>query len=196
LPRTVLAWRFTALYVGVATLFFSGALALGGRNFLFPLLVAAPLTCVQLFYDLQGRSRTLVAEVTGAIATGAIAAAIALAAGWNRPLAFGLWAVLFARTAPAILYVRARLKIVRGKTAPVFVVIAAHVLSVTLVLALAKSGFIPMLAVAALAILCVRAMLGLLRRNPLITPKQIGFQEIGYGAITVYAVALGHAIGW
>jgi hypothetical protein len=149
-----------------------------------------------LFYDLQCRGRALVAEATGAMATGAIAAAIALAAGWSRPLAFGLWAVLFARTAPAILYVRARLKIVRGKTAPVFLVIAAHVLSITLVLALAKSGFIPMLAVAALAILCLRATLGLLRGSSLARPKQIGLQEIGYGAMTVYAVALGHAIGW
>jgi len=43
-------------------------------------------------------------------------------------------------------------------------------------------------------ILTVRAVAGF--RNSGITPTQLGFSEIGFGAITVLAVVFGNLLGW
>src|SRR5512132_3558337 len=86
-PRTNLAERFAILYVVIAALGLAVAITAARGNFLLPLLIAAPFTIIQLFYDSSGRSRTLIPELAGSISIGASATAIALAGGWPRPAA-------------------------------------------------------------------------------------------------------------
>src|SRR6266508_6035942 len=58
--RMVLAARFAILYVSIATLALAFAIKIGGAGSLLPLLLAAPIAFIQLFYDSVGRSRTLI----------------------------------------------------------------------------------------------------------------------------------------
>ena len=194
--RTALAERFAILYFVMATLGLAVAITSGGGAFLLPLLFAAPIAVVQLFYDSMGRSRALIAELTGAISTGAVATAIAIAGGWPLPMAFGLWAILAARTVPTILYLRARLRLLHRKPASMRVVIIVHLLAILAVIGLARARMSPFLAVVALVILLVRAMMGFSRSGRGVTAKKLGLCELGFGAMTVFAVFLGHVVGW
>ncbi len=194
--RTALAERFAILYFVMAILGLAVAITSGGGAFLLPLLFAAPIAVVQLFYDSMGRSRALIAELTGAISTGAVATAIAIAGGWPLPMAFGLWAILAARTVPTILYLRARLRLLHRKPASMRVVIIVHLLAILVVIGLARARMSPFLAVVALVILLVRAMMGFSRSGRGVTAKKLGLCELGFGAMTVFAVFLGHVVGW
>lgn len=194
--RTALAERFAILYFVMATLGLAVAITSGGGAFLLPLLFAAPIVVVQLFYDSMGRSRALIAELTGAISTGAVATAIAIAGGWPLPMAFGLWAILAARSVPTILYLRARLRLLHRKPASARVVIIVHLLAMLVVIGLARARMAPFLAVVALVILLLRAMMGFSRPGRGVTAKKLGLGELGFGAMTVFAVFLGHVVGW
>lgn len=195
-PRTALAERFAILYGVIATLSLVIAIKTAGGGLLLPLLFAAPFTIVQLFRDAQGRSRTLVAEMAGSISIGAIAPAIALASGWPPPAAFGLWFILVARTVPTILYLRARLRLLHRKSTWPPGVILAHLLATLVVIGLAGAGVLPLLAIAASVILLLRAVIGFSESGKPVTARKLGLRELGFGAMTVFAVILGHTVGW
>lgn len=193
-PRTAAAERFAALYGTIAAASFAGSVALAPSNsFLLPLAFAAPLAFVQLAYDFAGRSRALLPEVSGATALAAVAAASALADGWALAPALGLWAVLAARVAPTMLYVRARLTLLHGKPANAWPVVAAHAAAAVCVFALAWAGVVPWLAFAALVLLSARAVHGFNERAP-VTARRIGVRELAYGVTTVTAVIAGHLL--
>jgi hypothetical protein len=182
-------------YVCIATLGLAVAIKTAGVGFLLPLLFAAPIAIMQLFYDSLGRSRALMAELAGSISIGAVATAIAIAGGWPRPAAFGLWVILAARTVPTILYLRSRLRVHRKSASP-RVVIIVHLLAILIVFGLARAGVVPFLAVAALVILLLRAVIGFSESGKRVTAKKLGLRELGFGAMTVFAVVLGHVVGW
>ena len=191
-PRTPVAVRFVLLYGGVAALGLLAAFktAVSGE-FLLPLILAAPLASIQLFYDARGRGRELPPEVTGSIAMASVAASIALAGGWSRPTAFGLWLILAARVVPTLLFVRARLRQLHGRTARSAPVLLAHAIALAVVLASVLANVVPALAVAAFLVLLLRAFYGFSERT-VITAKRIGVRELVFGAMTVLAAALGH----
>lgn len=195
LARTPAAERFTLLYGAAALAGLLAALAAAPDcRFLLPLALAAPLAASQLFYDATGRSRALLPELAGSTGMAAAAAAIALAGGAPVALALGLWAVLAARVVPTILYVRARLSKLHGKgesAAPGF---AAHALALAAVSCLAWAGVVPAAAAFVMAVLLARAAYGTARRWPS-TARGLGFSEIAFGALTVFAVAAGHRLG-
>jgi hypothetical protein len=194
-PRTALAERFATLYVLVATAGLLFALVTAdGYSFLLPLLLAAPLAAVQLFYDARGDSRALWPELAGATALAGVATSIALAGGWSNAPAYGLWAVLAARTVPAILYVRTRLQRLHGKRASGAPVVAEHATALAVIAALAWAAVVPVSAFVALAVLLLRAVHGLAKDNQRVTGKRIGIREIVFGALTVTLVAIGHGL--
>jgi hypothetical protein len=194
--RTALAVRFAILYFVIAALGLSVAIKTGGAAFLLPLLFAAPIVIGQLYYDSMGRSRALIAELGGSISIGAVATAIAIAGGWPSPAAFGLWVILAARSVPTILYLRARLRLLHRKSASPRAVIIAHLLAILIVIGLARAGVAPLLVVFAMVILFLRALLGFSKSGKRVTAKKLGLRELGFGAMTVFAVVLGHSVGW
>ena len=191
-----LARRFAVLYFVIATLALALAIKIGGGGLLLPLIFAAPIVLIQLFYDSLGRSRVLVAELAGSISTGALATAIALAGNWPRPAAFGLWAILVLRNVPTILYLRARLRLLRHKPASPLIAIVAHIVAILIVIVLAWASVVPFLAVAAVVILFLRSLIGFLRFDREVTAKKLGLRELCFGAITVFIVVLGHFMWW
>lgn len=191
--RTPIAERFVLLYTMLAALDLLAAIkTTASYEFLLPLLLAAPFALIQVGYDAMSRSRALLPELAGSTAMAAIASSIAFAAGWPRPIAFALWAVLAARVVPTILYVRARLKMLHGQQAAPATALIIHTLALTVVLAFAWAKLTSALSVVALIILLARALYGFAGDDRAASAKQIGICELGFGAMTVVAVALGH----
>jgi hypothetical protein len=153
--------------------------------------LAAPLGALALAFDLSRRSRALAAELSGALAIGATAAAIALAGMWSLAPALGLWGVMAARSASSIAYVRARLRLERGEPAHRAAALAAQMVAVLAVTALAVARLAPWLAVAAFGVLGLRAALGLSPWRIRMKTWQLGLTEIGFGALVVAAVVGG-----
>lgn len=195
-PRTAYAQRFAALYTIIGIFGLALAVKTGGTAFLLPLLLAVPLGSVQLFHDAKNRSRALIAELAGSTATASLVSAILLAGGWPPIAAYGLWLILAARNVPTILYVRTKLKVLHRQAASRWPAIIAHLLAITIAIGLAWVGAAPLLAFVALAILLVRAVIGLSDYTRQMTAKKVGRSEVGFGLLTVFAVFLGHLLQW
>lgn len=194
--RTPFAMRFVILYVGSAIIFIALALNTAGTALLLPLVIATPFAVLQLYFDSTRRSRALIPELAGAISTGAMATAIALSGGWPRSMAFVLWLILTAQTIPTIIYVRARLALLHGRSPSKSVVIAAHLLAMFVVMVLSSAKVAPFLAVVAVVMLLIRALIGFSRSDRNATAKQLGLGELAFGSVTIILIAVGYALGW
>lgn len=168
--------------VGLATL-------LAGWAWWIPVLVAAPMIVVELWYDARSRSRRLVPELFGAIGVAASVASIAVAGGADWELAAGAWAVLAARAIGSIPFVRAQIgflrrgvpgtrSVVLAQTASVVVGVAAVLLDARL----AVGGG----AIVALALFQLLAA----RRRPT-SVKVLGITQMALGFALVFATGLG-----
>jgi len=193
-PRTAVAVRFLLLYGGIASAgLLAAAATAASYAFLLPLVAAAPLASVQLFFDAKGNSRALLPELAGSFGLAAVAAAVAGADGWPPSASLVLWGVLAARVAPSILYVRARLARLHGETPSTLPTMVAHVAALAFVSLLAWGGGAPVLAPVAFVVLLVRAGVGLAARGG--TAVRVGVAEIVYGLLTVLCVAAGYRLG-
>jgi len=191
-PRTALAEGFFAGYAGLGALLLAGAFALAPAPFWPALAAAAPIGLVALAFDARGRSREALPELSGAIALGASAAAIALAGGAPAGVAWGAWALLALRAITSVLYVRARIRLDRGLPAGAGVVLAGHAAALAAATALARTAWAPWLATAAFLVLLARAAWGLSPRRRRVRPQVLGFQELGYGLLTLTLLAVGY----
>jgi hypothetical protein len=194
-PRTALAERVFAAYAALALGLLAAALTLSPSPFWLPLLASAPAGLVALAYDASARSREALPEVAGAVALGASATAIALAGGAPASVAWGAWALLALRSVASVLYVRARIRLDRGREAGPALVLAAHAAALAAAAALARSGAGPWLAVLAFAVLLLRCAAGLSPLRRPVRPQVLGFQELGYGLLTLLLLAAGYRMG-
>jgi hypothetical protein len=195
-PRTQWAERFVVVYAAVAVVAMLMAIVATNYPFWKPLLVAIPLAIIQIWFDIQNRSRDIVAEIAGAIAVGAVVAMIALADGWQSDAAFALWGILIARIVGTILYVRARLRLERGELPDIFLSHITHILGLMSVIMLTLADLVPMLAIVALSLLLARSLYGLSKyRRPTPRAAIIGIQEVVFGIITIVLVGVGYSAG-
>jgi len=191
-PRTALAWRFVVGYGALlAAALAAAGWAAGTLAPLGPALLAAPLVGLQLAYDARQRGRELLPEAAGALALGALVAVVALAGGVGAGPALGLWALLAARTLPSILYVRARLRLERGRAAERAPTWAAHGAALLAVAAATLLTPLPWWVAAPYAALGLRAVLGLSRFRVPAPAKVVGFRELAYGASVALVVGIG-----
>lgn len=196
-PRTRYAAAFAGAYSGVAALLLVAAISLAANAaWLIPLLVAAPLALVQLAFDVQHQSRRLLPELAGACALGALASSVALAGGWPTAPAWALWGLLAARSLPAILYVRTRLRLERGETLSPLPTWLSHLGALVAALIFITAGLVPWLSLVAFTVLLARAALGISRWRKSAKAKSIGFRELGFGLLTVAILAAGYALSW
>jgi hypothetical protein len=191
-PRTHVAERAFAVLAIVA----AGSLAAAVRLAPAPVMLwavaaAMPLGAAALAMDLGKRSREAAGELSGALALGAVATAIALAGGWAAAPAFALWGVLAARTVPTILFVRARLRLEKGQPAGIAAALVAHAVAIAFVALLAMRGLAPRLVVGAMALLLARAAWGLSPWRPRLKVWQLGVVEIAMGLVVVLSMAMG-----
>ena len=191
-PRMTLALRFVALY-GLLTF---GGLLVGvwqaGWRPLWPLLAALPFGLIFFLYDSQNRSRSWQAELAGPVAFSATATIIALAAGWAVGPALALWFVLVARAVPSILYVRARIRLDRGRPHQPAIAIGTHGVALAIVVWLVWVDWLPWLTLSVFVLLLARAIWGLSHYRRPVPIKVIGFSELGWGLLLVLVVILGY----
>lgn len=193
-PRTRLARRVAVGYALAWLAGLAAAWALAGDlAWMVPALLALPLAAAQLSYDARNRARELVPEAAGAVAMGALAACIAVAAGWALAPALALWGLLALRAVPAIVYVRARLRLERdtpGSPVPTW---ALHAAALAVGVFAWAAGWLAWPVVLAYALLAARAAWGLSPWRRPVAAKVVGFGELGYGVATVLLLAAGVA---
>lgn len=189
--RTRVAARFALLYGAVAVVAGLAAVWVAGWRPLLPAVAALPLLAIFLIYS-QRPGRSWQAELAAPVAFSAISTAIALADGWAVAPALALWAVMAARSVPAILFVRARLRLDKGKPARPAAAIAVHGLAIVAILPLVWAGLLPWTSILALVVLLGRAIWLLAPWRWRCTVKQLGFLETGFGLLTVLLIAAGY----
>jgi hypothetical protein len=194
-PRTAAAERAFAAVAVAGALALAGALLLARGAVLVPLGLAAPIAALALAADLSQRSRELAAEIAGALALAAVAAAIPLAAGHALAPALGLWGMLAARVATSVPFVRARLRLDRGQPAPVAAALAAQAAGLVAVGGLVRSGVLGGPALAAMAVLALRAAFGLSPWRPRMSIPRFGVTEVVFGLIVVALTGVGAHLG-
>jgi hypothetical protein len=188
LTRTTVAARVAAveLFVLVALVMVA---ALGAdARFWWPLLVAAPLVAIELWFDMRSRSRRLLPELAGTVGIGSVAAAIALADGNEIALALGLWVVVAARAAAAIPYARTQVFRTRGRPYQLWHSDLAQALAV---LAVTFGWLVDAVQLAAAIAIAVVAVfnVGAVRAAPR-PAKIIGFQQMSFGVAVVIVTAI------
>ncbi|RMD83179.1 MAG: prenyltransferase [Candidatus Dadabacteria bacterium] len=189
--RMPVALRFIALYGAVAVLAAAAALLLVGLAPLAPTLAVSPLVLVFLAYDLRNQSRSWQPEVAGSVFFASVAASIARAGNWPLGPALALSAALALRASAAVAYVRARIRLERGRPASRLGPLLAHLGALAAAAALVAYRLLPGLALVAFGVLGARAAVGLSSWRRPITTTRLGFTEMGYGALTVAAIAAG-----
>jgi hypothetical protein len=194
-PRTALAERLFLVEALVSAAAVFGALLLAGASFLPALVAGAPFALAALAGDASGRSREAFAEVAGAVALCASAAAIVLAGGLGWGVAFSASALLALRALGSVLYVRARIRLDRGVAAAPGRVVLLHAAALAASVLLALAGYAPWLGVAAFVVLFARASWGVSRSRAPIRPQRLGFQELASGVLTLALLALGYRAG-
>lgn len=190
-PRTVLAERFALGYGIVALVAFSAAWFTSAYPFWLPLLLAAPLAAVQLRFDILKLSRALAAELCGAAAISATAAALALAGGWTPIPALLLWLLLALQSTTAIVYVGIRLRLARGAPARRAPALLLHLGALVLVGGLLWSGLIGWPVLASFVLLTLRCCIGLMPRSLRTPTPLVGLQELGWSLLMVIGIRLG-----
>jgi hypothetical protein len=192
--RTRLAKRYMLIYGAIAVAGSILAFALAGWRPFVPFLLAAPLLILFMYYD-QRPGRFWQAELSAPAAFAAVVAAITLAGGLTWLPALALWGFMIARSVPAVLFIRARLRLDKGKSAgqgdSIPGAILAHVLAIAGVTGLVLPGWLPWTAALAAVVLLGRAIWGLSAYRWRSSVKALGFLETGFGILAVIIVALG-----
>jgi len=189
LARTRMAGRVATVEVAALAVLGAIAVALGDRSFAWPLLLAAPLVAVELWYDVRSRSRRLIPELAGTVGVASVAAAIVLAAGSPDRLAAGLWCVAAARAIAAVAFVRVQLR--RSKAQP-------HTLWLSdgfqlLAVAAVAAGWL-LDAISAAGVIAIGALAlvhAALVRRPVPAVPILGSQQVVLGLAVVLTAGLG-----
>lgn len=194
--RTSMALQIGTGYILLALVGTLAALLLAGPIILLPLPLTSPLAVLLLIGVFRNQGRGLWAELAGASALAGTAASIALAGGASIATALMLWVILLGRNVPSVLFIRARLRLDRGKPAALTGVVIANVVAVMVGVALVMLGYAPVLAVVALALLMLRALYGISPFRKPLHVRTMGFLEMGFGLLTALLLGVGTAAGW
>jgi hypothetical protein len=184
--RTAICAWLALAYAGASAIALFAAVTMSGARVLLPLAAGALLALIQFALDLRQRGRSFVAEICGACATATTAAAIAVASqrSWEVALALALLAASL--TLPAILFVRAVLRHERRTTT-----IILHGAAVIGAAILWQVGLTPAVAIAVMAILLLRAAIGM-QTKAIPAAEIIGMREAIAGAAAVLIIAAGY----
>jgi len=195
-PRTSPAVLFTVAFGAGAAAFLAAAAVMGtGVIALVPIAIAAPLAAIQISHDIRNTSRSLLPELSGAVAMSASVAAILLAAGATWPVALAAWMIIATRSITAIIYIRARLRREQGREWSAVPTIATHGTALGGMIVAAQAGVAPWLGSFAFLLLAGRAIVGLRRVIDRPDPRRVGWTEIVWGVVTIVLVGTAYRLG-
>jgi hypothetical protein len=187
--RTRIATRIAAIEATLLIAFLAVATTTADLSFIWAGLLAAPLMCVELWFDVRSRSRRLTPELAGAFGIAVTAAAIVLADGADWRLAFGIWLLLSARALTAIPHVRTQVARLHDRVGQSKVIAVADGLSV--VAAGIAVAFDRVLVPGAIAVLGVIVAQRLSARRLPRSAKALGMRQMAYGLTIVAVTAVG-----
>jgi len=193
-PRTRAAEACAAIYTVLALAGAAFVLFRTGPGPFLPLATALPLAVAFVVATFAGKARTVGAEATGAGALAAGASGVAWAGGSPAELAWALWGLAAVRSVPAVLYVRARLRLERsgpGEKVSRGPALSGHVLGVAVVGGLSVVTEMPVMTIPAAVLLLLRAAWGLSPWRRGASARQVGIAELGWGAAYVLLLAAG-----
>ena len=182
-PRTTQAAAFAAGYIALAATACALAVGDAGIDLLRPIVAAVPLAAIQIAYDARNRSRAMPAELCGAAALAASAAAIGAAGGRDLASALALWVVAAARTVPAMVAVRTRVMRLHGEPASSTPPMLAHALAVAAGWFLHVGTGLTRAVAAIYALLAARAAFTLRASAPRVRAQRIGIEELVAGLV-------------
>ncbi len=185
-PRTMICAWLALAYAGASAMALFAAVTMSGSRVLLPLAAGALLALIQFALDVRQHGRSFVAEICGACAAATTAAAIAVASDRSVEVALALGIVAASLMLPAILFVRAVLRHERRTTT-----IVLHVAAVIATAILWQRGLTPAVAIAVMAMLLLRAAIGL-QSKAIPAAKTIGMREAIAGAAAVLIIAAGY----
>ena len=161
----------------------AGAAALGSVRLLWPLLLAAPLGGLFLWFDLRNAMREAEAELAGSAAFALLPATGAMLAGWPAPAALALAVLAIARSVPTVLTVRTYLRLGKGPAASAWPALAAVTAAIILVAILVRQGWVPVMAVVVGTVLWLRTGWLLSACRPHWPARKVGIMEAVLGVI-------------
>ncbi|HSF87100.1 MAG TPA: YwiC-like family protein [Acidimicrobiia bacterium] len=191
LQRTVLADKAVAVEITVLAAVLASAALSASTAFWAPLLLAAPLFTIELWFDVRSKSRYLLPELAGTIGIGAIASAIALAGGTAGSVAWGLWAIAAARAVAAIPFVRVQLRRAKAQRYRLIDSDGAQGLAVAGIIATTAGGATTAIAAGAIAALAAIHLVQV-RLAPPRAPV-LGAQQVVLGLAVVVTAGLAAA---
>lgn len=165
------------------------ALASSRLVILLPLALAMPGVWLFARQEIDGQTRSLLAELVGTGLCTLPLVSIALAAGWSWRLALSLGFVNLARAWPTLLFVRALLRSSRGDSAGKQVAVFAQLLAPAVLVLLVLTQQMPWPVVAINSVLAMRALLFLSGTFPAQSAKRIGIAEVAWGLAYIGTVA-------
>jgi hypothetical protein len=190
LERMRLATRVAAIeLVAMAMALVITVLLARDPGWWLPMVIAAPLLLIALWFDMRSLSRHIVPEIAGAVAIAGVAAAGALAGGAPWPLAIGAWVILGGRVFSSIPHVRAQVSRIHGRPAPTGPSALGDLVAVTT--AAAAWWLDPALGVGALALVGVIVIQRITLLRPPRPAKVLGVRQMILGFTVVGATAAG-----
>lgn len=192
LPRTRLAQRVAAVELLVLAALTGGVVAVAEHDrWWLPILIAAPLLGLELWYDMHSRGRRLVPILAGPIGLGSLAASVILVGGGSTTVAIGAWVAIALRSVAAIFFVRSQIQRIRkqkNRSVPASEPVAIQMGLGLLALVAWLVGYLP----GSVAIL-LGSVIGIhlvLRQLPVPALKVVGFQQLGLGIIFIITAGL------
>jgi hypothetical protein len=185
--RRTMAILFTLAITGLFE-----AVLLGGLASLWPLLIAAPLGGLFIYFDAQGDGRATAAEVAGSSAFALLPSALSTLAGWSAPAALALAAIALTRSVPTVLTVRAYLRRRKGQPIRPVITLLAATAACFVVALLGRFHLVPAPVALGAGLLLLRSAWFLSPWRPLWSARAIGTSEALLGVIYVAIAAVAY----
>jgi len=189
LPRTVLAERLALAEMSVVALLFGFAILIANGPFLWPYAAAAPLLATGFWYDVQSRSRSLVAELAGTVGIAVTAASIVIAGGGTTQLALAMWLVAASRSVASVVFVRVQISRSRSQPHRLWQSDLAQIGAVGVLILGVFVLDIPIAAVIAMGTAATFQVVA--ARRPVPKVAIVGAQQMAIGLGVVFTTALG-----
>lgn len=186
--------QVTVLFVLYAGLGLVETTIPAGVGVLWPLLLVAPLGGLFAYFDRQGETRAVAAELCGSAAFALLPAALATVAGWPAFAALGLAGVALTRSVPTVLTVRTALRLSKGRPATPAIPLLASAGGFGFILLLATAGQVRWFALVPAALLLLRTLWWVSPLRPSWTARRFGVFESLVGATCVLLNAFAYRL--
>ncbi len=167
---------------------------IGGPGGLWPLLLAAPLGGLFVYFDILKETRAAAAELVGCATFAFLPAALASLAGWSAPAACTLTALALARSIPTVLTVRTYLRLEKQLQPDLVVPLLSSGLALVGLGLLASFQLVPWLAAGFMALLLLRTSWLVSALRPALPAKRLGMIEAFLGLAYIGTIVLAYHV--